>query len=311
MRNPAREYAVRLLPATPVRLIEPRPSPITMLLPTGVESGGCGYVVDGGIVNQVTIRAASCRGRSHAETGDGRQDRYAIDLTPDQRRLVVAVADGVSLASAADLAAEVACRAAVSATLQRLEDTANSLTDKDFAAIMVQAATEIERACGRGTSARRGSRRSTSLHGPATTLTLAVIPADGHSDEVQIAAVGNSAAVLLDGLTWRWITETPDSDDRPEQGLHQPGTRSLPHHRDPVVHTVVWPYDGVLVLMTDGLEEAMGTGESRLALDLAAAWRRPPAFLDFLRDVDYRQSTRSDDQTAVAVWHGRLDERYE
>jgi serine/threonine protein phosphatase PrpC len=303
---------------TELRHVGPAPRPAVSYLPPSasswsLNSSGPSYAADGGMLKYVTVRAASCRGRGHAFEGERRQDAYAIEMSEGGHWLVAAVADGVGSSAHADRAARLSASTAVTLAVRELDDHPNTLLSEESASkIMEGVATALVEQRGRWGPAERGTNsRRAATESPATTLTVAVVPADGRQDgEALVLAVGNSPALVLEEQGWRWLVGRPEGTDRPGSLLRSQLTKALPQAPHELVRqTVAWRRDSLLVLLTDGIAEAFGDGTARLAEELRISWRRPPTMLEFIRDVDYRLSTYNDDRTAVAMWFGRLDER--
>jgi hypothetical protein len=68
-----------------------------------------------------------------------------------------------------------------------------------------------------------------------------------------------------------------------------------------VIHAELGPQD-VLVLMTDGVGDALGDGTGPVGDFLAERWRVPPTNLEFAAHVDFQRNTFDDDRTVVALW---------
>ncbi|TDC11490.1 hypothetical protein E1267_00705 [Nonomuraea longispora] len=264
----------------------PPPQPLPVLLAGGADSRAPGVALDGGMLAQTTVRAVSIRGRRHRYRGEPLQDAYAVRLSADGRWVIAAVADGLGSTSHAEHAAAVAVRAATNLALT---------PDHGWHAAFATIAGEVMRATARFHATGAASDP------PATTLTIAVVPADGGRGIAACAAIGDSPALWLHGGTW---TELFPPDGR------RPGnfTSALPDDLGELRERQIdWQPGDVLVLCSDGFGTAMGGGGSLLAQQLATLWCSPPELRSFLHDVDFQLSTYDDDRTVLALWAGRHD----
>ncbi|TDD02308.1 hypothetical protein E1292_23825 [Nonomuraea deserti] len=266
----------------------PPPQPLPVLLAGGADSRAPGVALDGGMLAQTTIRAVSIRGRRHRYRGEPLQDAYAVRLSADGRWVIAAVADGLGSTLHAEHAAAVAVRAATSLSLT---------PDPGWHAAFATIAGEVMRATARfaGQPAGRGSDP------PATTLTIAVVPADGGRGIAACAAIGDSPALWLHDGTWTELF--PPDGQRPGNV-----TSALPDDLGELRERQIdWQPGDVLVLCSDGFGTAMGGGGSVLAQQLVTSWSSPPALRSFFRDVGFHLSTYDDDRTVLALWAGRHD----
>jgi serine/threonine protein phosphatase PrpC len=264
--------------------------------------------IDAGLFEGLDVRAASVRGTYGRYTGTPRQDDYALGASADGCWLVVAVADGLSSASASHLGATLAARTAVQQA-ERLLDEAAAAGDAapsdaaplDVAGVFQSAAYQLRRAA-EPLLTRAGREVTPSAISDlfATTLVLAVVPtAAAGSRPGLVARVGDSGAWRLDAGGW-----LPLLAPKPLGPVATAATASLPSLPDTVEHRPLRLRDGqVLVLATDGVTDPMGAdGATAAGRYLARAWSRglPPP-LEFARHVSYRGRSWDDDRTAVAV----------
>ncbi|MEV6862109.1 protein phosphatase 2C domain-containing protein [Streptosporangium subroseum] len=212
------------------------------------------------------------------------------------------VADGLGSARHADAAAIAAVRAAMEGIDTALRTTRHP-QNLDFKAVTgyvaeaVRRATEALGAPHGGTNTERVPSAR-----PGTTLTIAVVPADGAGLAV-CAAVGDSPAMLISAERWRPLVGT-----EPKSGLVENVTVALPGDPDSVeVLAFPWEAGDLLILSSDGFAAGVMGGQTRLARLLTETWRTPPSLAEFARDVDFRLSTFDDDRTVVALWAGRHD----
>lgn len=269
----------------------PLPQPLPVLLAGGADSRAPGVALDGGMLEQTTVRAVSIRGRRHRYRGEPLQDAYAVRLSADGRWVIAAVADGLGSTRYAEHAAAVAVRAAMNLSLT---------PDLGWHAGFATIAGEVMRATARlgGPSGKHSTNAS---EPPATTLTIGVVPADGRGGIAACAAIGDSPALWLQG--GKWTELFPPEGQRPGNV-----TSALPEDLGELRERQIdWGPGDVLVLCSDGFGTAMGGGGSVLAQQLATSWSSPPALRSFLRDVDFQLSTYDDDRTVLALWAGRHD----
>jgi hypothetical protein len=248
-------------------------------------------IADGGTAFGLTVRAASVRGLYKRYTGGPRQDDICLRLHADSETLVAAVADGVSGAARSDLGAALAVRYATAAVARQLDHGGESV---DWGPVFEQAAwalvEEHRRACddaGAGVDEASGSL--------ATTLLVAAV----RGSAVEVAAVGDSPAFLLNAKVYDAIVGEPESFD----GLVGGRVDALPRSAGASeVARCSLDGGGVLLLCTDGLAMPLagggGAGGATLARELAS----PPDVVDFARLLDFSRSTYDDDRSLIAVW---------
>jgi len=235
-----------------------------------VSHGYCGPEADTGLA----VRAATVRGLRHRYDGTPGQDALGMVWNSRRSSLFVVVADGLgSLRDSGE-----AARRAVAAALH----TATQLDGHRDPVFLLQAA-------GRAVDDfnAQGEGKGTS------TMVVAEIAATGAGADVSIWGIGDSEAWLLRGDRW-----TPLHHERGPR--RENVTRHLPSDEAKRSGRQVNP-GSVVLLATDGFAGALGPG-SPLGADLAEQWDRPPAPLDFLRQVDFADDQFTDDRAAVAVW---------
>ncbi|WP_131732668.1 protein phosphatase 2C domain-containing protein [Actinomadura formosensis] len=301
--RPAPRTAPRPAGADPdlVRYTGRRPAPVSVLLPRTVLAGRASVQADGGGAGRVTVRAASCRGSGHMREGLPRQDAFLVGASADGRWVIAAVADGVGSTAHAEVAAQAAVAAAVRHTERALER--GGIGPRAWARIFGRVADEVGermRPLG-GTGGPRPPGR--------TTLTILAAPAEQRPGcTVHVAGVGDSPALRLRPTAAEWSLVL--GPDRPPGNVRDDVTAALPPGLDDLrTTTCEWRPDEVLVLATDGFANALGN-RSELSMALADEWARPPDLLGFIRDVDFRRATFTDDRTVVALWPGTHDRRH-
>ncbi|MFA1551016.1 protein phosphatase 2C domain-containing protein [Actinomadura chokoriensis] len=284
-----------------VRYTGRRPAPVSVALPETVLEGRSSLQADGGCVGQVTIRAASCRGSAHMRDGKPRQDAFLVSASADGRWIIAAVADGVGSTAHPEVAAQAAVAAAVRLTERAIGP--GGLGPHGWEPIFRQVADEI-------------GDRLAALDGAAgnprpgrTTLLVLLAPADPRPGRTaQLAGVGDSPALLLRPAAGEWSLVL--GPGRTSGRVQDDVTAALPPGVDELrTAALEWRPGEVLLLATDGFANALGN-RSELSVALAAEWERPPHLLGFIRDVDFRRATFTDDRTVVALWPGTHDRRH-
>jgi hypothetical protein len=276
------------------------PKPIAVHLPWITTSADAGLALDGGLLKGTTVRAASVRGRTHSFRGETRQDAYGVRLSSDERWVIAAVADGLGSARHADIAATVGVRAALEGVDAALQAGGHS-QNLDWKSVASYVSDTVKRATEALGAPRHGTNTDrTPSARPGTTLTMAVLPAEGEGPAV-CAAVGDSPAILVTGGQWQGLVGSRGS-------LGGNVTTALPGDPGNVeVQPFGWRAGDLLVLSSDGFAAGVAGGQTPLAQRLAQTWRTPPSLPEFVREVDFRLSTFDDDRTVVALWAGRHD----
>jgi hypothetical protein len=294
-RRPALQL-VSYVPAEPwegareVDIVGEPPTPFTVQL--GRDTGIPDCVIDGGRIQDVEVRAASCRGASHQWDGGPRQDAYAV-ASFEGRFLLIAVADGVSNAMASHVGSAAAAGAALDAMRDQLRIV--MVADLIAGAVMGSAATAV----------RRHARAVPKLDAldeedrdaqVATTLTAVAIDLD--SNTMWWAAVGDSPAYLL--VAGRWLALHSKSATGT---IAHSATRALPLGATHSIEGVLSvPERSLVVVASDGLGDTLGAGTGEVGEYLASSWDTPPNPLEFARTLRFARKSFDDDRTAVAAW---------
>lgn len=257
-------------------------------------------IADGGAAFGLTVRAASVRGLSKRFAGGPRQDDVCLRLHHPTRTVVAAVADGVSGAPRSDLAAALAVRHATAAVTRQLDGANDGALDWNevFEHAAWALMEEHRRACG--DPAAGVEQAAASL---ATTLLVAAVSPDGgRVRRVQVAAVGDSPALMLARGVFRPVVGAGESPD----GLIGGGVEALPRAARASEESALMLEPGdVLLLCTDGLALPLGDGSGGVGRTLAGELPDPPGVVDFARLLDFSRSTYDDDRTLVAIWGER------
>jgi serine/threonine protein phosphatase PrpC len=286
-----------------------RPDPRFPERPDMVADGAT--FADASDARSLHVRAASIRGLSHRYYGKPRQDEYCVRVTDDARWLVLAVADGVASGSHSHLAAEVVTRSGSLRLANALASTEPG--DIDWAGLLRSLAEEVVQ-CGRAAlgsqdedsnDSENDSENDIAEHLAATALfaVVALAPNEDGRRAVHSMALGDTSAWLLPGgSTPAWQPLGRVKNEGAE--ISSSATLAVPLVPDqleaPV--TVTLGPDDVLVLVTDGIGDPLGSGRGEVGVFLASVWATPPSPLEFAAHVDFARKSYDDDRTAVAVW---------
>lgn len=244
------------------------------------------------------LRAASVRGLSHRAYGKPRQDEYGYQLTPDGRYLVLCVADGLSSGSRSHLAAEVAVRTGTALLVNALAET--SPAELVWEQIVGEVAGHIVTYARKRLPDGAGMTVDDVVGWMGTTATYAVVDLAGAVLDVHAIMVGDSSAWVLRADAWQALSEVKnagaDVATSAVEALPRVGQRDRPR-----LHARVGPGEA-LVLMTDGVGDALGDGRGEVGTYLGAAWRTPPHEVDFVGQIGFSRKSFDDDRTVIAVW---------
>lgn len=219
------------------------------------------------------VRGASLPGLSHLLEDRPNQDCLAAGWLPHRNSLLVAAADGLGSQANSGVVATFA--------LRRLLDLGQDPRCQQYP--LAQLVEWVRRDIA--------DKLSHDAHDGATTLVAAELrPAPGGAD-TDIVAVGDSEAWHLHATTWEALHH--------ERGE---GTRALPHSPAKQVVRLLLPAGTVLMLATDGVAQALSSGNSVLARELAARLEHPPRPVEFANLIEFRHEMFNDDRSAVAVW---------
>lgn len=254
------------------------------------------------------LRAASIRGLSHRFYGTVRQDAYARVLSDDGRYLVACVADGVSASPYSHMAAEIVTRDGCRFLSDQLSEAVPEKLDwlqllEKLVSRTVVAAHDIARRNGDdppGTDLREAGRYL------ASTALFAVVdlePGEHGEHIAHVLSLGDTSAWLLaPGAAGPWTplqqVKNSDSDVATNVTAAIPVVPAVAP--EPV--SVRFGPGTALVLMTDGVGDALGSGTGEVGAFLAECWATPPALLNFAAQVDFARRSYDDDRTVLAVW---------
>jgi serine/threonine protein phosphatase PrpC len=251
----------------------------------------------------ITLRAASARGRSHRYEARVRQDAYAFRC--DGRFVVVAVADGVSSGPLSHVAANVVSQHGCHMISKQLETTPPEALDwghtlRVLAAKVINAGRRKLRETRPDAEEVDQSVIAKQLSSTALFAVVEMRPVD-RFHPVHIFAYGDTSAwVLRSGV--RWEPQLPVKNEGLD--VASSATSALPwlSERPPPAVRSRLGADDVLLLVSDGIGDPLGNGAGTVGTFLAEQWRRPPEPLAFAAHVDFARRSHDDDRTAVAVW---------
>ena len=248
------------------------------------------------------LRAASVRGLSHANYGVVRQDEYAFRVTSDGRHLVAVVADGVSAGRYSDQAAMIVTRRGAELVAQHVEVRGPQAVPwhevvRDLAALVIDRGRQL---VGAGGGPLSDHEIAGELAATALFAVVDLVPGAGGC-AVEIMALGDTSAWVLREDRWEPLQQVKNAG----RGIASSGTAAipaLPSTLNAPVRTSVRPGEA-LVLVTDGVGDALGSGRGDVPDFLAEVWATPPrGALEFAAHVGFARKSFDDDRTAVVLW---------
>lgn len=240
------------------------------------------------------VRAATCRGRAHRYDNTPRQDAYFVKAGPGGE-MVMAVADGVSERKLSHLAAQIASRHACEQVVGELTagTPPGQLNWQQMASAVVERI--VVRAAAINDQVHDGHSASMLM---ATTLFVAVASPSPEGIVVHGAFIGDSSGWILRSGAWHPLNPVKNSG----AVIASSQTKALPRHALMVpVAAKLGPGDAI-VLMSDGVGDAIDDGTGTVARHLACLWESPPGIHAFGAAVDFQARSFDDDRTAVALW---------
>ncbi|WP_210587467.1 protein phosphatase 2C domain-containing protein [Streptomyces sp. GESEQ-35] len=261
-----------------------------------VRPASSGVAADEASLGDLAVRAASLVGPGHRcqEPATARQDAYRLARDAAGDHLLLAIADGVSSSSHAELGAAVAASTAIT-YLRRQLDQPDAAVRLSAAELFEEAATAMRREAG---------RRGLDPADVCAVLFVAVIPtrpAVPSGERTMWAAwLGDASLWRLDDRRWRHT-----AGDRKE-ATHGYDSNAVTHTlpADPQAaretQLALRPGD-VLSLVSDGVGDGLASIEE-LNTYLADHWQLPLPIASYLNDVGFDAERFLDDRTAVTVW---------
>ncbi|MFJ8082208.1 protein phosphatase 2C domain-containing protein [Streptomyces sp. NPDC096205] len=255
-----------------------------------------GVAADEARLGDLVVRAASVVGPGHRcqEPATARQDAYRIARDASGEFLLLAVADGVSSSSHAELGAAVAAATAVNVLRQRLDEP-DRAAGLSAVGLFEEAAAAMERE-----AARRGLHPSD----VCAVLLVAVVPArpTGPSGErtAWAAWVGDTSLWRLGERRWHYAAgdrKGPSGGYESNAVLH---TLPADPHAAREAEVELRAGDAVS-LVSDGVGDGLA-GLDDLNAYLAERWRLPLPVAAYIDDVGYDAERFLDDRTAITVW---------
>ncbi|MBX9363202.1 protein phosphatase 2C domain-containing protein [Streptomyces sp. WAC04114] len=242
----------------------------------------------------MTLRLASTRGPGHRYEGRPREDDVAAFYDADHDSLVFAVADGVSDASDPHVGAALACRSAVDEALRQIALNAGVVDWghllRSVAWQLVEHAAKMLGAPEPDPAAAEGMLASTLIAGVAR-------PVPGGL-EVVLARVGDSSAWTLEKGRFTPLY----ANDQPLD-IVSTEVVALPRVPSAIeVSTVLLPWEGALVVATDGFADPLADGKNLVGDFFAEHLATPPNPHDFAYLLDFSRESFEDDRTMLAIW---------
>ncbi|MEV6169915.1 protein phosphatase 2C domain-containing protein [Streptomyces sp. NPDC051954] len=255
-----------------------------------------GVAADEASLGDLAVRAASLVGPGHRcqEPATARQDAYRLARDATGDHLLLAIADGVSSSTHAELGAAVAASTAVT-HLRRQLDEPGAAVRLSAVELFAEAATAMRREAG---------RRGLDPADVCAVLFVAVIPTRpaGPSGErtMWAAWLGDASLWRLDDRRWRHAAgdrkETTHGYDSNAVAHTLPADPQAARETQLALH----PGD-VVSLVSDGVGDGLaGIGEFNTYL--ADHWRLPLPIASYLNDVGFDAERFLDDRTSVTVW---------
>ena len=279
----------------PAPAFEPRPiAPTHRVTPYRPDTTADGWSTDFAI-----LRAASIRGQYHRYSGAPRQDDFAAMQLTEPRRIVVALADGVSAASQSHIGATTAVRYATQWLAGQTDQSAEQI---DWTSLIESTAWTLVTQ----TAALLGVPEATADQAEelmATTLLCAVVEPDPLGGlAARIVGVGDSCCWILDGdgaftaVTGGKLSGLADVTSSAVIGLPR-----VPKGIEPVIIHVA--PDQVLLFATDGFGDPLGDGRGPVGDLFVALFQRPiPSMVELIYALDFSRETFDDDRTLMALW---------
>lgn len=236
--------------------------------------GRADTAIDAGAIGSLTLRAASVRGAFPRYYGETRQDEYCFALDETGARLVVAVADGVSSGDRSHLAAGIAVRQACTRITTALAET--SPATLDWKRLYELISWDIVEAAQRQDPALEPDQVIKIM---ATTLSVLVVDAEEHDDRSVVAAsLGDcSCWVLHEGRLRRKLGGKPEGGE-----VESSAVEALPGPPTSLeVTEFVLLAGAAVILVSDGIGDALGDGTSDVGREIARWWSKPPMPLEF------------------------------
>jgi Protein phosphatase 2C len=259
--------------------------------------------IDACVVGALEVRAASIRGLGHRQEGTTRQDDYCLAVSPDGNWLVAAVADGVSAGPLSHYAAAIVARHGCSDLASKLDATAPDAIDWGD---VINGVTNAIYARGRELLAGESDEPPDDAQvasAMASTVCYAIIATSPLDDGfvAYVVAVGDTSTwVGAPGTGWRRATGGKDLDS----ALSSSEVFALPARLDapPRAARVRLSRRSPLLIVSDGVGDAIGDGTGPVARFLADVLEEPPDPLSFAGQIAFARKGVDDERTGIAVW---------
>ncbi|MEW2622851.1 protein phosphatase 2C domain-containing protein [Streptomyces sp. NPDC048106] len=262
------------------------------LLPRRPASSG--VAADEARLGDLAVRAASLVGPGHRcqEPATARQDAYRLARDASGDHLLLAVADGVSSSSHAELGAAVAASTAISYLRRRLDGPGARLS---AAELFEEAAVAMR---------HEAARREIAPTDVCAVLFVAVIPARptvATGERTLWAAwLGDCSLWRLDERRWRHTLGDRKSAEGGYDSNAVAHTLPADPHMAQESRLALRPGD-VVSVVSDGVGDGLAALDELNAC-LADRWQQPMPVTSYLDDIGYDTERFLDDRTSVTVW---------
>lgn len=271
-------------------------------------------VIDGFVIGDLRVAAASLRGMNHHVHGINRQDAYSIGVTSDDTHLIIALADGVSEGQLSEEAADIACETGVRVVRAQIEAAPSTAIDwlavSDEMrrgirerAVAMASRTAIDAATGHRVDPATLTD-SALAKVMSTTAEILVLGTQRRAEGIpytRASIAGDGSVFVLDplrGLRPVSIGKAPGDD-----GLTSHAVRPLPCDVGaPQVSSGFLSPGQAIMVMTDGYGSQVGDGMNAFGSHLFQSMQRPLDIVAYLQSVSYIHMGANDDRTIATVW---------
>lgn len=252
----------------------------------------------------LAVAGVTLRGNKHRLRGEACEDAFHIRPagTIDAPFLCLAVCDGVGSSAQSRLGAEWLSELVTEQLAEAVSasEEGPALPDAASARSAVAEAVDIARV--------RAESERIALSDVQTTLTFAVIPADGKADCIGIVGqIGDSPAFVWAPDGWTTVGVASDHDE-PIISTRTSDAMSADASKTPVTRFELGA-GGRLLICSDGVGNFIraSTGMLDLGAHLGVTLRHPVPLSELVRQADFDLRSADDDRTLVIVWRQSLD----
>lgn len=262
--------------------------------------------IDACRVGSLEIRAASARGWSHRQESVTRQDEYCLAESAGAGWLIVAVADGVSAGPLSHYAATMAARQGCAELAEQLRSPDADAQRIDWARVLHSVTTLIYKQGRQRLPPSSGVTDheawvERNMASAVCYALLATVPDEDGSFAAHVLSLGDiSVWTRRNSGGWARLVGGKEL----AEGIASSEVAALPSRRGaaPEPTATQLPNGSTLLIVTDGVGDAMGDGAGQVARFLASVWRHPPDPLSFTAQLTFARKGIDDDRTAVVVW---------